>query len=103
VAFATGEITRMKPFQSRVVAAWIFAVPIAYGLFVESHHRIARLTAAPQIEAARELQSSQHASFASFFLITLGILVLLTVAVDALANLIRRFFPERAETPKPVA
>ena len=61
----------MKPFQSRVVAAWIVALPIAYGLFVQLQHRLDRLKADPQVEE--------------------------------LGALVRRLFPERAETPKPVA
>jgi Na+-transporting methylmalonyl-CoA/oxaloacetate decarboxylase gamma subunit len=32
-----------------------------------------------------------------------GLLVLLTLAIDELGAVIRRIFPERAETPKPVA
>jgi hypothetical protein len=48
----------MQSFQSRVVAAWIVALPIAYAL---------------------------------------------TLVIDELGAVIRRIFPERAETPKPVA
>ena len=52
----------MQSFQSRVVAAWIVALPIAYALVVQTQQR-----------------------------------------ADELGAVIRRIFPERAETPKPVA
>jgi hypothetical protein len=52
----------MKPFQSRVVAAWIVALPIAYALVVQ-----------------------------------------VTLVIDELGALVQRLFPERAESPKPVA
>ena len=60
MTFAQGEIASMQSFQSRVVAAWIVALPIAYALVV-------------------------------------------TLVIDELGAVIRRIFPERAETPKPVA
>ena len=93
----------MQSFQSRVVAAWIVALPITYALLVSQHHRIASLKTDPQVEIAKQLRLDQQTSFIHFFLLTFGFLVLLTVVVDALATQIRRIFPERAETPKPVA
>jgi hypothetical protein len=93
----------MKPFQSRVVAAWIVALPIAYALVGQTQHRADRLRTDPQFEIARQLASTQHVSFVGFFVITFGLLVLLTLAIDGLGALILRLFPERAETPQPVA
>ena len=93
----------MKSFQSRVVAAWIVALPIAYALVITAHHRADRLRTDPQGEVARQLQSSQHVSFVSFFVLMFGMLVLLTLVIDELGALVRRLFPERAGIPKPVA
>jgi hypothetical protein len=93
----------MNLFKSRILAAWIFALPIAYALVVDTHHRLARLQTDPQFEIAKELRLGKQTSFVHFFLLTFGFLVLLMVVVDALATLIRRLFPERGETPKPVA
>jgi uncharacterized membrane protein len=93
----------MKPFQSRVVAAWIVALPIAYALVVQAQHKADHLRTDPQGEVARQLSSSQHISFVGFFVLMFGLLVLLTLAIDGLGALILRLFPERAETPKPVA
>ena len=89
----------MQSFQSRVVAAWIVALPITYALLVSQHHRIASLKTDPQVEIAKQLRLDQQTSFIHFFLLTLGFLVLLTVVVDALATQIRGLFPERGETP----
>jgi hypothetical protein len=58
MTFAQRRNRQMQSFQSRVVAAWIVALPIAYAL---------------------------------------------TLVIDELGAVIRRIFPERAETPKPVA
>jgi hypothetical protein len=93
----------MKPLQSRIVAAWIVALPIAYGLFVQTGHRADRLRTDPQFEVARQLRGMQHVSFVGFFVLIFGSLVLLTLAIDELGALVRRLFPERAEPPKPVA
>jgi hypothetical protein len=93
----------MKPFQSRVVAAWIVALPIAYGLFHQLQGRVDRLRADPQLEVARQLRSAQQATFVGFFLVMFGSLVPVMLVIDELGAVIRRLFPERAETPKPVA
>jgi Na+-transporting methylmalonyl-CoA/oxaloacetate decarboxylase gamma subunit len=99
----------MKEFQSRVVAAWVVALPIAYALVADSHHRISHLRSDPQGEVARQLQSSVHTSFVGFFLLTFGFLVLVSVVIDWLGNLIQRLFPEpeqrmkAAEPTSPVA
>jgi hypothetical protein len=93
----------MNVFKSRIVAAWIVALPITYALLVSTNHTVASLRADPQVEMAKQLRVGQQTSFIHFFLLTFGFLLLLTVVVDALATLIRRLFPERAETPKPVA
>ena len=93
----------MKPFQSRVVAAWIVALPIAYGLFLTAQHRADRLRADPQFEIARQLRERQHVSFPSFFVLMFVMVVILTVVIDKVETLIRRLFPDRAEIPKPVA
>ncbi|HXN75378.1 MAG TPA: hypothetical protein VN876_02010 [Gemmatimonadaceae bacterium] len=90
----------MKPFQSRVVAAWIVALPIAYALVVQTQHRADRFRTDPQGEVARQLSGSQHISFVGFFVLVFGLLVLLTLVIDTLGTLIERFFPERAESPK---
>jgi hypothetical protein len=92
----------MKQFQSRVVAAWIIALPIAYALVLQTQHRVDRFRTDPQGEVARQLSSSQHVSFVGFFVLTFGLLVLLTLVIDALGALIQQLFPERAESPKPV-
>jgi len=98
----------MKPFQSRVAAAWIIALPIAYWLVVDANNRVARLRTEPQAEIARRLQASEHNSFVGFFLVTFGFLVVLVVVIDWLGQLIQRFFPERdaaksVEPTNPVA
>jgi hypothetical protein len=93
----------MKSFQSRVVAAWIVALPIAYALVVQTQHRADRFRTDPQGEVARQLQSSQHVSFVGFFVIMFGLLVLLTLVIDELGDLVQRLFPARAVTPKPIA
>lgn len=93
----------MKPLQSRIVAAWIVALPIAYGLVVTSQHRADRLKADPQVEVARQLTGMHHVSFVGFFVLIFGILVVLTLVIDELGALVRRLFPERAESPKSVA
>jgi uncharacterized membrane protein len=103
MTFAQGEIASMKSFQSRVVAAWIVALPIAYALVVTAQHRADRLRTDPQLEVARQLQSSQHVSFVSFFVLMFGMLVLLTLVINELGALVQRLFPEQGETPKPVA
>lgn len=93
----------MQSFQSRVVAAWIVALPIAYALVVQTQRRADRLRTDPQLEVARQLRGMQHVSFVGFFVIMFGLLVLLTLVIDELGAVILRIFPERAETPKPVA
>ena len=93
----------MKSFKARVVAAWIVALPIAYAMVVQTQHRIDRFRTDPQGEVARQLQSAQHVSFVGFFVISFGLLVLLTLVIDELGALIQRLFPERAESPNPVA
>jgi len=103
MTFAQGEIASMKSFRSRVVAAWIVALPIAYALGVQTRHRADRFRTEPQLEVARQLSSSQHVSFVGFFVLTFGLLVLLTLVIDELGALVQRLFPERAETPKPLA
>ena len=103
MTFAQGEIASMQSFQSRVVAAWIVALPIAYALVVTAQHRADRLRTDPQVEVARQLNSSQHVSFVGFFVLMFGLLVLLTLVIDELGALVQRLFPERVETPKPVA
>lgn len=95
--------TKMTPFQSRVVAAWIIALPMAYGLLVDAHHRIARLTANPTVEVAAELHRDQRASFVGFFFFLFVGLVIVTYVIDALANLIRRLFPDPPPASKPDA
>jgi hypothetical protein len=92
----------MKEFQSRVVAAWVVALPIAYALVADSHHRISHLRSDPQGEVARQLQSSVHTSFVGFFLLTFGFLVAFSVVIDRLGKLIQRLFPEREQSVKSV-
>jgi hypothetical protein len=91
----------VKTFQSRVVAAWIVALPIASVMIVSANHRITRLKTNPQLEVADELRRTQHVSFVSFFLITFVFLVVAAVVIDALANIIRQLFPERPQEQKP--
>ena len=91
----------MKTFQSRVVAAWIVALPMASVMIVSANHRIARLKTNPQLEVADELSRTQHVSFVSFFLISFVFFVVLIVVIDALANIIRQLFPERPQDSKP--
>jgi Na+-transporting methylmalonyl-CoA/oxaloacetate decarboxylase gamma subunit len=49
------------------------------------------------------LRSAQHATFVGFFLVMFGSLVLVMLVIDELGAVIRRLFPERAESPKPVS
>jgi carbon starvation protein CstA len=92
----------MKQFQSRVVAAWIVALPLAYGLVVNTHDKITRFRTEPQAEVAREVQGAEKTGFVSMFLVTFGMIVVLTVVVDWLGKLIQRLFPERQEPTKSV-
>jgi hypothetical protein len=87
----------MKPFQSRVVAAWIVALPLAYAVLASERHRTERLRIDAQAEIARQLGLAQHASFVPFFIAVFAVLLVLTVVIDVLAKGIQRFFPE-AET-----
>jgi hypothetical protein len=103
MTFESGELPSMKPFQSRVVAAWIIALPIAYGLLIQVQHKVDRLRTDPQVEVAKQLRDSQHATFVGFFVVMFGLLVLVTFVIDELEALIQRLFPERVETPKPIA
>jgi hypothetical protein len=66
----------MKSFQSRVVAAWIVALPIAYALVVQTQHRADRFRTDPQLEVARQFSGSRHVSFVGFFVLMFGLLVL---------------------------
>jgi uncharacterized membrane protein required for colicin V production len=84
----------MKPFQSRVVAAWIVALPVAYAYLASSRHRIERLRIDAQAEIAQQLRLAQNASFVTYFIGVFAMLVVLTVVIDALAKGIQRFFPE---------
>lgn len=92
----------MKPLQSRVVAAWITALPIAYGLVVQQRREITRFRTEPQAEIARKLHAANSISFVSFFFVTFVMLVLVYFAIDWLAILIRRLFPERDVAAKSI-
>ena len=92
----------MKSFQSRIVAAWITALPIAYGLFVNTHNEIIRLRTEPQVEIARKIHASESVSFVSEFLVIFGFLVLVYFVIDWLSKLILRWFPERDVAAKSV-
>jgi hypothetical protein len=90
----------MKPFQSRVVAAWIVALPLSYAINVDRYHRIARLSANPAGEAAIQIQKAQRLSFVGIFIGLFIFVGVLSVVVEALANLIRRWFPEPPASAK---
>ena len=92
----------MKSFQSRVVAAWIVALPIAYGLVVDLHNETTRLRTAPQAEIARKLHASEGISLVGLFVVTFGFLLVLVVVIDWLGKLIQRLFPERDVAAKSV-
>src|SRR5881227_3803019 len=92
----------MKEFQSRVVAAWIVALPVAYGFVAQAHAKLAHLRADPQAEVARELHLASGSSFVSLFLATFGLLVLLTLVIDWLGKLIQLLFPEGKQNVKSV-
>ena len=77
------------------------ALPIVSAMIVNTHQRVSRLTANPQLEAADELSQLQHSSFVAFFLFTFVFLVVLNLVIDALANIIRKLFPERPQDSKP--
>ena len=91
----------MKEFQSRVVATWVVALPIAYAVFESAHQKVQRLTADPQTEVARELRLNQHPSFVGDFLVLFGALVVVMIATDALATFIRRLRPDRPSASEP--
>jgi hypothetical protein len=95
--------TKITPFQSRVVAAWIVALPIAYAMNVSVHQRVAQLVADPKVFAAAELRKNQHASFVGFFIFLFIGLFVVTFVIDALANLILRLFPDHPRAAKPSA
>jgi predicted PurR-regulated permease PerM len=91
----------MKQFQSRVVATWVVALPIAFAAFQSDHDKFQRLTSDPQTEVARQLRLSQHGSFVGDFLIIFATLVVLLMVTDALANFIRRLMPDRPSASEP--
>jgi hypothetical protein len=95
--------TKITPFQSRVVAAWIVALPIAYAMNISVHQRVAQLVADPKLFAAAELRKNQHASFVGFFFFLFIGVVVINFVIDALANLIRRLFPDHPSAAKPGA
>lgn len=84
----------MKPFQSRVVAAWFVALPLGYAMNVSNHHMIARLSANPVDDAAIRVRNAQGMSFVKYFISVFISVVVLSVVVEALANLIKRSFPD---------
>lgn len=88
----------MKPFQSRVVAAWIVALPAAYAELVDSQHRLARLRSGAQDEIARQIHVWERASFVGLFIATFVFFVVLAVVIDVLAKAIQRLFPEPADS-----
>jgi hypothetical protein len=93
----------MKPFQARVVAAWIVALPLSYAMNVDRYRRIARFSANPAGEAAIQIQKAQRISLVAIFIFLFIVVVVLTLVVDALANLIQRWFPEPPAPAKPGA
>jgi hypothetical protein len=88
----------MKPFQSRVVAAWIVALPIAYGEWIDTHHRLARLRTDAQAEIARQLHIWERASFVGLSIATFVFFAVLAVVIEALAKAIQRLFPDPADS-----
>ena len=88
----------MKPFQSRVVAAWVLALPVAYAALVETHQRVARLRTDGQAEIARQIRLLEHGSFVRAFIGFFALFVVVTVVIDVLAKGIQRFFPEPADS-----
>ncbi len=90
----------MKPFQARVVAAWIVALPLSYAMNVDRYRRIARFSANPAAEAAIQIQKAQRISFVAIFIFLFIVVVVLTVVVDALANLIQGWFPDPPASAK---
>lgn len=91
----------MKEFQSRVVATWVVALPIAFALFQTSRHEVVRLTTDAQTEIAQQLRLAQHASFVGDFILTFASLVVIIVVIDALAKLIRQVIPDPAVPREP--
>lgn len=92
--FRAAARAKMKPFQSRVVAAWIVALPLGYAMNVGNRHMIARLSANPVAETAIRIHNAQRMSFVKYFITIFIFLALLAVIVEALANLIRKWFPD---------
>ena len=80
---------RFKPFQARLVACWIVAMPLAWGLYVQDQHKLARLKTNPMAEAIKELESSQKISFVAMFWFLLIALIVFTFLIEYIAKLLR--------------
>ena len=80
---------RFKPFQARLVACWLVAMPLAWAFVVQDRHKIERLKANPLAEATKELQDAQKLSFVAMFWALLIGLVVLTFLIEFIAKLLR--------------
>ena len=90
---------RFRPFQARLVACWLVAMPLAWFAAHDGSGRVARLKSNPTGEAALELQRLQKMSFMGMFWITLIALVLLTTLIEFIAKLLRSTTVDTTQDP----
>jgi hypothetical protein len=82
-------IFRFKPFQARLIACWLVAMPLAWVLVVQDQHKVARLKANPLAEAMKELDGAQKLSFVGMFWVLLAIVVVIHFLIEFIAKLLR--------------
>ncbi|HEV7839561.1 MAG TPA: hypothetical protein VGO75_15940 [Gemmatimonadaceae bacterium] len=90
---------RFKPFQARLVACWLVAMPLAWLLYVQDAGKVARLKANPMAEVAKELQASQKMSFVAMFWVLLIAIVLITFLIEFIAKLLRSMTIDSSTDP----
>jgi Na+-driven multidrug efflux pump len=90
---------RFKPFQARLVACWLVAMPMTWLLVTQDQHKVARLKANPMAEIAKELKDAEKLSFVGMFWVLLIALVLLTFLIEFIAKLLRSMTIDTTSDP----
>lgn len=80
---------RFKPFQARLVACWLLAMPLAWGMIASEQHKIAKLKAKQLAEAIKELNQAQKLSFVNMFWVILVTLIIVSFLIEFIAKLSR--------------
>ena len=80
---------RFKPFQARLVACWLVAMPLTWALVSQDQHRVARLKANPMAEIAKEVKDAEKLSFVGMFWVLLIALIVITFLIEFIAKLLR--------------